>query len=48
MNKTIDYTDTHFEKLFTTTDYEETAIAFPKELTTKFELRDQNGFLVND
>ena len=48
MNKTIDYTDTHFEKLFTTTDYEETAIAFPKELATKFELRDQNGFLIND
>ena len=48
MNKTIDYTDTHFEKLFTTTDYEETAIAFPKELATSFELRDQNGFLIND
>ena len=48
MNKTIDYTDTHFEKLFTTRDYEETAIAFPKELATKFELRDQNGFLIND
>ena len=48
MSKTIDYTDTHFEKLFTTTDYEETAIAFPKELATKFELRDQNGFLIND
>ena len=48
MNKTIDYTDTHFEKLFTTTNYEETAIAFPKELATKFELRDQNGFLIND
>ena len=48
MKKTIDYTDTHFEKLFTTTDYEETAIAFPKELATKFELRDQNGFLIND
>ena len=48
MNKTIDYTDTHFEKLFTTTDYQETAIAFPKELATSFELRDQNGFLIND
>ena len=48
MSKTIDYTDTHFEKLFTTTDYEETAIAFPKELATSFELRDQNGFLIND
>ena len=48
MYKTIDYTDTHFEKLFTTTDYEETAIAFPKELATSFELRDQNGFLIND
>ena len=48
MNKTIDYTDTHFEKLFTTTNYEETAIAFPKELATSFELRDQNGFLIND
>ena len=48
MNKTIDYTDTHFEKLFTTTDYEETAIAFPKELAESFELRDQNGFLIND
>ena len=48
MSKTIDYTDTHFEKLFTTTDYEETAIAFPKELAESFELRDQNGFLIND
>ena len=48
MNKTIDYTDTHFEKLFTTTDYEETAIAFPEKLATSFELRDQNGFLIND